>query len=73
MSATIAAGGCDRRVVGTCRARRRDQQLLYSSEKNPRERSDSLGLVGEEAAQSPAKSDSAWAQRSPTGARTPVG
>ena len=62
-----------RRVVVTCRARRRDQQSLYSSEKNPRERGDSLGSVGEEAAQSPAKSASAWARRSPTGARAPVG
>ena len=35
-------------------------------EKNCRERGDSLGSVGEEAAQSPAKSAFAWAPKSPT-------
>ena len=43
-----------RRVVVTCRDRRRNQQSLYSSRENPRERDDSLGPVGAEATRSPA-------------------
>ena len=43
-----------RRVVVTCRDRRRNQQSLYSSRENPRERGDDLGPVGAEASRSPA-------------------
>ena len=42
-------------------------------DKNPCERGDSLGSVGQEAAQSPAKSAFAWAPKSPTAGRTPAG